>query len=200
MVDTDYIVDEIIDKREKLDGSAILSSQGVLNIVTTEAHSGRACVHNKFITRAELLRAMKATLRVPGPREEGIEIDGVRHLDGGLVSPIPLFSAMRACATHVLILATRCERPYTPPRFLRLEAAALRAFYGRALSREYVRVQQSDPLIELGELSTATRYHLMTRRPDATRCEWYTINTEILRNAEAEAIAVAERYLSGDGG
>ena len=106
MVDTDYIVDEIISHKRRLDVDKIIREPNVLNIVTTSVEDGSPVVHKNFQTKDQLFQALRATLRVPGPFEPGIEIKGRRHLDGGLVAPIPLFSPIDSGATHILVLCT----------------------------------------------------------------------------------------------
>ena len=72
MVDTDYIVDEVIGKKQCLNIDKIVSEPGVLNIVTTSIVDSRPVVHTNFENKEQVLRALKATLRVPGPFETGI--------------------------------------------------------------------------------------------------------------------------------
>ena len=199
MVDTDFIVDEIIAKRRALEHGTIISQPGLFNVVTTTALDGKAIVHKNFETRFELLLALKASLRVPGLREPGVEIGGKSHLDGGLVAPIPIFSAIDSGATHILVLATQRETDYQRSRYLvTLEAAALGCLYGAAFATEYFQANQKSPWLELKASSHSIRYDILMRERNATHCAWHTIDMHTLRDAEAEAISAAEAYLSGD--
>lgn len=196
MVDTDYIVDEVIDKMRALNDKAIVGTRGLLHVVTSEIESGRAVVHDSFSTREELLRALKASLRVPGLREPGIEIRGTRHLDGGLLSPIPVFSAIKAGATHILVLATQTEADYGAIGITySIESTALGWRYGRRFGSAYAAANRANRL-PIEYPCSILKSDVIMRKGAATECSWFTIDQEILAKAEAEAIRAAEDYLT----
>ncbi|CAN7647581.1 patatin-like phospholipase family protein [Bradyrhizobium sp. LjRoot220] len=198
MVDTDFIVDEVINKVRALNDKAILGVRGLLHVVTSEVESGQAIVHDSFATRAELLQALKASLRVPGLREPGIKINGTRHLDGGLLSPIPLFSAIKAGATHILVLATQTEPHYGPTGMTTVvEANVLGWKYGRQFGNAYA-VANRNCRLSVDHPGVVLRSDVVMRRGAATECSWYTIDRAVLVRAEAEAIQAAEEYLTAD--
>ena len=92
-----------------------------------------------------MLSALKATLRVPGPFERGIEIDGIRHLDGGIGAPIPIFSAISSGATHVLVICTQRAQDYgTVSEPGLLESLILGVFYGNKVGKAYRASQRTD--------------------------------------------------------
>jgi predicted patatin/cPLA2 family phospholipase len=200
MVDTDYIVDEIFSKKRRLDIDKITSEPGVLNIVTTSALDGSPAVHKNFQNGEEIFRALKATLRVPGPFEYGIEIDGKRHLDGGLVAPIPIFSAIDAGATHILVICTQRSQDYASNRRF-FEGLALRVLYGGELQRKFLAANTGDRRTwKLAGAQSPVKTETLIRPDSATYCGWFTIETDVLRKVEEESIEIAQAYLRNSSG
>jgi predicted patatin/cPLA2 family phospholipase len=200
MVDTDYIVDEILSKKRRLDVGKIISEPGILNIVTTSVADGLPVIHRTFQSGDQIFRALKATLRVPGPFENGIDIEGRLHLDGGMVAPIPIFSAINAGATHILVICTQRVQDYgaSTKRTL-FEGLALRILYGSQLQRNYVYAHTGDTrkYHSAGQLSV--KIETLTRPECATYCSWFTVDRDVLRKVEEESRKVAESFLRASG-
>jgi predicted patatin/cPLA2 family phospholipase len=193
MVNTDYIVDEIFSKKRRLDTTKILSSRGTLNIVTTCIPSGSPVVHKNFSSADELLRALKATLRVPGPFERGIEIASKRHLDGGIVAPVPVFSAIESGATHILTVCTKRAGDYELPNPYRtLEGFMLRVLYGRELENAYLGNGSSSA--GRIEVSPPPVIETLMRPRTGVWCDWHTTEVSVLHRVVDEATAVARDY------
>jgi predicted patatin/cPLA2 family phospholipase len=196
MVDTDYIVDEIFSKKRRLDVGKIMSQPGVLRVVTTGV-DGSPAVHKNFEDEEEVFRALKATLRVPGPFEYGIDIGGKRHLDGGLVAPIPIFSAIDAGATHVLVICTQRPQDYLAFAKRKIcEGIALRLLYGKELQQNFLAANRGDRrswILSNGQLPV--KADILVRPESSTYCGWFTIETDVLRRVEEESIRVAKAYL-----
>ena len=64
-------------------------------------------------TEDEVWNAMLASSRMPWAGGPPVEFEGRRYLDGGMASPVPVYEAVAAGATHVLALQTR---PFGIPR------------------------------------------------------------------------------------
>ena len=196
MVDTDYIVDEILAKKQKLDTEKIIAEPGTLNIVTTSVADGLPVVHKNFKNKEDVLSALKATLRVPGPFECGIEIDGRRHLDGAIGAPIPIFSAIDSGATHVLIICTQRVQDYGAGNRLNfLESLILGLFYGTEVRHAYRASQRVDWRTWSGDRNSSVEIDILVRPESATHCGWFTIDRDTLRKVEEESIKAAGSYL-----
>ena len=197
IVDTDFIVDEVIARRRTLDHRRAVSSGLYLNVVTTALPSGQPAILNDFVSHEELLQALKASLRVPGPCEPGIALRGQRHIDGGLSAPIPVFSAVRAGATHILVVGTQREGDYTPAsRSDHVIAAALRGLYGGEVATSYLAAQNARQG-QLAGAGLAARVEIIARPSSSPFCGWYTIDKAMLARVEQDAIEAARTYLSG---
>jgi predicted patatin/cPLA2 family phospholipase len=200
MVDTDYIVDELMATNRRLDTERIIAEPGVLNIVTTSVTDGLPVVHKNFENGEQILRALRATLRIPGPFEAGIEIKGRYHLDGGLVAPIPMFSAINSGATHALVVCTQRIQDYTRSKMRNfVESLMLGAIYGSRLRAAYLSAQHTDRRTGGAACPTTVKTDVLTRPEDATYCGWFTIDRSVLKDVEREAIGVAETYLKEGG-
>lgn len=197
VVDTDYIVDHILAKRLPLDAEKIISEPGVLSIVSTSIEDGGAAIHRGFQNKEQILLALKATLRVPGPREPGIVIGNKHHIDGAIAAPMPLISAIGAGATHILAIGTQRARDYSnvPGKLKYLEGAALGLLYGRPLMESYIASRSQDRRSVVGDDRVVIEN--MVRPSTGTTCGRLTIDKNILRNVEMEAIQVASAYLAG---
>jgi predicted patatin/cPLA2 family phospholipase len=197
MVDTDYIVDEVFAIKRRLNVEKIISEPGVLNIITTSVSDGFPKIHREFSSAAQVYLALKATLRVPGPFEQGIEINGSRHLDGGIAAPLPVFSAIASGATHILIVGTQREGDYELSRTgVYLERAVLRLLYGKQLEQAYI---DGDRQRSISINRDATRTDVLVRPRAATYCSWATIEASTLCKVEGEAESVARAYVQAVG-
>lgn len=193
MVDTDYIVDEVFAKKRRLNVEKIISEPTVLNIVTTSVADGVAIVHKNFRTADQVLLALKATLRVPGLFEPGILIQERRHLDGGIAAPVPIFSAVEAGATHILVICTQREQDYAAfDKGGVLEGMFLGIRYGPRLRASYMR---NHNLRSHVDVPSSVRIEQLIRPAQGTRCRWYTTEKSTLEKVEQEAINVAKAYL-----
>lgn len=198
IVDTDYIADVLMARKWELDAQPIISQPGVLNITTTSVQDGSPSVHNSFKGAEELLLALKASLRVPGPREPGTLIDGRLHLDGALIAPMPLLSAAAAGATHILAICTQRVQDYAAPSKIltAVEGAALGAMYGRLLINRFFAAHGVDRRILGTGLVVPTDF--LIRPASATHCGRLTIDISILAKVEAELMEAARAYLRGN--
>lgn len=196
MVDTDFIVDRIIAERRRLNFDKIAAAAGRLCVLTSCVETGRPAVHNSFPTFGDLCEALRASLRVPGPRERGVVIDGLHHLDGGLLASIPIELACSAGATHILVLGTRRIGDYgriSPT--LRLEAALLRFCYGAKFAAAY-NASCLNAWPRSDERAKGFAAVEMLARPDCSpECHWHTIDQGILQRVGADAEAVGRTFL-----
>jgi predicted patatin/cPLA2 family phospholipase len=84
-----------------------------LHCLALDVDSAQTVDFTGMRTKDDLWDVLLASTRMPWVGGEPVEIHGHRYLDGGLVSPIPVATAVAAGATHVLVLQTR---PYGVPR------------------------------------------------------------------------------------
>jgi predicted patatin/cPLA2 family phospholipase len=90
-----------------------ISSPVPLHCLALDVDSAEPVEFTGMKTKDELWDVLLASTRMPWVGGEPVEIGGRQYLDGGLVSPIPVSTALAAGATHVLVLQTR---PYGVPR------------------------------------------------------------------------------------
>jgi predicted patatin/cPLA2 family phospholipase len=91
----------------------VVASAVPLVCVAVSVDTAEPVTFSGMRTKQELWDALLASSRMPWAGGAPVEIDGVRYLDGGLASPIPVQEAVAAGATHVLALQTR---PHGVPR------------------------------------------------------------------------------------
>jgi predicted patatin/cPLA2 family phospholipase len=92
------------------------ASEIELHCVATEIATASAVDLTGLRTIPTLHEALLASSRLPWIGGEPVQLsDGRRFLDGGLVEPVPIDTAIRAGATHVLALLTRPRGAAVPP-------------------------------------------------------------------------------------
>jgi len=90
-----------------------INSPVPLHCVALDVDSAETVEFTGMRTKDELWDVLLASTRMPWVGGEPVQIGGRRYLDGALVCPIPVSTALAAGATHVLALQTR---PYGVPR------------------------------------------------------------------------------------
>ncbi|MEQ1718441.1 MAG: patatin-like phospholipase family protein [Hyphomicrobium sp.] len=198
MVDTDFIVDEVIARRRALDIAPILARTDAFHIVTTSATSGKPTVHSRFATADELLLKMKASLRVPGLREPGIQLAGDFHIDGGISAPVPIFSALATGATHIIV--ARTKRFGEPPRgkwAYKLERSLLALSYGQVVAQAFEQAMlDRSHLTNAATNASGAEVLIIQRSASSPYCSWSTIDRSLLLRVEQDAIDVTQRTLA----
>lgn len=197
MVDTDFIVDHVISKVRPLDAKRILAEPGLFNVVTTSVANAAPVVCKNFVDRDEVLMSLKASLRVPGPREPGVWLRGERHIDGGVSAPIPIFSALNSGATHILVIGTQLPKDYIESdKDSILEARMIHMFYGERMMTIYRSAQGAgrDPRT-LGK-GKGAEILMLTRNANSPVCKWHTIDKTVLLQVESDATAIAMQFIN----
>jgi predicted patatin/cPLA2 family phospholipase len=139
IVDTDYIVDHIFKELCPINIDQLIKNKSKLFISVTNRKSGRPFIVRNISDDIQLYNALKATLRIPGPCEKGVEIDGEYYVDGGIASPFSLQSAIEVGATHLMILCAQRPQDYkNSPKYDGIMATMyLSAFGGAFLAKAH---------------------------------------------------------------
>lgn len=96
-----------------------VASPTKLYCVATDVDSCEAVGLAGFKDRVELANGLLASGRIPWIGGEPVEFRGRRWIDGGIVEPLPYPTAIKAGATHVLVLQSRPEGvPRSAPGFV----------------------------------------------------------------------------------
>ncbi len=194
MVDTDYIVDTIIAERRPLNMERIVGVSSKLFIVTTSLTSAKPVVLSGFRSSADVLTALKASLRVPGPFEPGVAFEGDRHLDGGVAAPIAIDSAIAAGATHILIAGTQRRKDYSERERRPLEPIILKLLYGSAVQQAYHLGAAQRRLVMGASAFMSAKVSAIFRTDDSPLCHWHTIDQTVLATVKRDAAASTRRY------
>ncbi|GJQ10384.1 hypothetical protein GpartN1_g2175.t1 [Galdieria partita] len=146
VLDLDSLIDEVIVYSKPLDWNAFWKNCQVqpLKPVATSLRTLEAKVLDNYKTFEELRQCLRASALVPGIAGEPVSIDGDIFADAILHEAIPLRSALREGATHVLVLRTR-------PQGARIPHKA--GMYERLIAVPSFRSQQNFPAIQAFVLS-----------------------------------------------
>jgi predicted patatin/cPLA2 family phospholipase len=196
MVDTDYIANEIIGRKRKLDAEKIVLQPNFFKVVTSGVVDGKPRRFCAFKNLAEIVNVLRASLRVPGLREDGVCINGELHLDGGLVSPIAIDSAIADGATHVVVIGTqRHDDGKREPMSTFYERSILAALYGSNLAQGYIQGQAVRRSIYRNSAGSQVPLLLLARPQATAYCNWHTIDTSILLAVEQDSEVAALNIL-----
>ncbi|MFA5121487.1 patatin-like phospholipase family protein [Zavarzinia sp.] len=112
VMNIDYLIDQVMTRIRPLDTARILASPISLTMMATDVADGSAVALTGFSSGEEILTGLRASTRLPlvgGPPVAGP--GGRRLVDGALSMPIAYALAAAEGATHILVLATRAEKP-----------------------------------------------------------------------------------------
>jgi predicted patatin/cPLA2 family phospholipase len=203
IMNTNFLIDQIMRYKKRLDVDRIISTSGRLNIVTTEINSGRAYVYNAFRDEKYFFEILKASITVPVIAGSPVMVDGINLVDGALAQQVAIPSAVAMGATHILVLMSRGEsrtRRYKDQSIvMSLEVAILRLFHGKNLGQIYMlRDKENWKTIREMEQNRSSPYvDVIRRKSMSTAVGRLTIDASVLRRADEEARQAVFAYLDG---
>ncbi|HEY7456458.1 MAG TPA: patatin-like phospholipase family protein [Solirubrobacterales bacterium] len=103
----DYLFDQLITHRKKLDCDRVLSSPVPLYVVATRVPEYRPIPLGNFQEPAQLVSALRASTNIPLIAGRPVSLPSGEYIDGALTEAIPVSLAMKLGATHMLVLLTR---------------------------------------------------------------------------------------------
>ena len=113
VIDVNYILDYTSADLDAGRHERVVASGITLHCIAVNVETALPVDLTGMRTKRELWDALLASSRMPLAGGAPVEIGGVRYLDGGLASRIPIREAVARGATHVLALQTR---PHGVPR------------------------------------------------------------------------------------
>lgn len=114
--DLRYLVHQVYDGIEPMDFSAILTNPTTFHPIATDTRTGQAVdLHPHITDKRTLLRALRASAGLPILAGPPVPLGGSTYFDGGLSETVPIRAAVRAGATHALVLRTRRVDEKRPP-------------------------------------------------------------------------------------
>jgi len=122
VLDMDFVFDEIVGDKSRVDVARIRSNRTPLHMVLTDARTGEAAVHSSHDPGIDVLTALKASAAVPILYDRAVALNGSHYVDGSLVDPLPIERAIRDGCTDILVVLT-LPRSYRarPPGFVERE-------------------------------------------------------------------------------
>jgi predicted patatin/cPLA2 family phospholipase len=97
----------IITQRDVAGHERVIAGGAALHCIAVDVETAEAVDLHGMTTEDEVWNAILASSRMPWAGGPPIEYKGRRYLDGGMASPVPVYEALDAGATHVLALQTR---------------------------------------------------------------------------------------------
>lgn len=114
--DLQYLVHKVYDGLHPMDFPAILANETSFHPIATDIRTGLPVdLHPYIVDKATLQTALRASSGLPLLAGPPVALAGRRYFDGGLSETVPVRTAVRAGATHALILRTRRSDERRPP-------------------------------------------------------------------------------------
>lgn len=114
--DLNYLVHKVYDGLHPMDFPAILANETTFHPIATDIRTGLPVdLHPYIVDKTTLKTALRASSGLPLLAGPPVALGGRRYFDGGLAETVPVRSALKAGATHALILRTRRAGEHRPP-------------------------------------------------------------------------------------
>lgn len=115
VVSLDYLMDHVFDVAHQVPWEELRDSAAPLRVIATGADDLRPQVLDGFESVAEWKLALRASSSIPYFAGPPTALAGRRWVDGSATEPIPVIRALRAGATHVLVLSSRTRDELKAP-------------------------------------------------------------------------------------
>ncbi|MGW4631824.1 patatin-like phospholipase family protein [Nocardia sp. NPDC004415] len=114
--DLHYLVHRVYDGIEPMDFPAILANPTTLHPIATDIRTGQSVdLAPHIVDKTTLLTALRASAGLPLLAGPPVPLGDSSYFDGGLTETVPIRTAVRAGATHALVLRTRRTDELRPP-------------------------------------------------------------------------------------
>ncbi len=114
--DLRYLVHQVYDGIEPMDFQAILANATTFHPIATDIRTGQPVdLHPHITDKRTLMRALRASAGLPILAGPPVALGDSAYFDGGLSETVPIRTAVRAGATHALVLRTRRVDERRPP-------------------------------------------------------------------------------------
>ena len=140
IVDIDYLIDNILRHSEfPLDVKSVIDSPTVLHVILTEFFTAQPFeISSKEVAACDssgdlLYEVFRATSALPFFYNRFVEISGKKFVDGGISDAVPLFRAIDAGCTDIIVVTTR------DPGFRRERKVGFRRCLGQLALANYPR-------------------------------------------------------------
>lgn len=202
IMDAGYLTDYVMRKTKPLNAGRIVNNNGYLNIVCTNANDGNDVTFDHYSSVTDLLSIIKGSITIPVIGGNPTRARKYDLLDGGLVQQIPLASALRLKATHILVLMTRRKSELgrrTGPLNGLLERSLVRLLIGKPIA-SLLRVRNEKINALLQQLETGLgplgeKIELFARDHTACKVDRLSKDTGLLQRAEQEARDLMARFI-----
>ncbi len=144
ILNIDYVFERVLTVEKPLDVERIRAAMPRFLVSAMDLDTGEGAMLDVQDPRVPVLATLRAATSIPVLYNKSVQIDGRRYVDGGLITPFPLWQAIERGATDILVLSSRCgayRRP-APNLVTRMLFDALTA-RGNARLRRAFREQQA---------------------------------------------------------
>jgi predicted patatin/cPLA2 family phospholipase len=110
IMDVDYLIKELSSGEMALDTKRVVESGVDLRFNMIEYPSAKECEISVLEKPNEIMKLINASIAIPAISNEIIEIDGQKYIDGAIVDPAPLKSAIQMGCTDIVVILTRSRK------------------------------------------------------------------------------------------
>lgn len=107
ILDASYLIRVLSQGETALDVARVTASKTDLRFSMVHFPSSEQITFSSKNNPKELMNLIKASATVPAISNDKITIDGEKYIDGGIVDPIPIKSAIKLGCTDIVVVLTR---------------------------------------------------------------------------------------------
>ena len=192
-----YAFNEVVGGSKPLDYAAVLTSPIPITVAVTAVDAGTTISPNSFGSEDELRSALVASAWLPIAVRGTALFNGMRCIDGGLLTPHAFELAVSDGCTHVLSLSTRPMGQYRNPsrivrRALYLYLNRLAPRLGNAYLSSMTKRDENQRVLDLGRLESMAVPHILDLcpLPNESEVKRHELGTEVLIGAARHAVVV----------
>lgn len=107
IVDIDYLVDEVIKSRKRLNVDKLFESSSELQMILFNYYTANSEVFTNRQSNYDFLEAIRATAALPILYNRNVKVRDQYYIDGGIEDGVPLFRAIEDGCTDIIVILTR---------------------------------------------------------------------------------------------
>jgi predicted patatin/cPLA2 family phospholipase len=203
ILDIDDLFNSIVARERPLRVDRVLTSRSQFYIAIVDARTGESFLGHAQKSETPLLTLLKASSALPLFYNGVVSVDGRDCFDGGLINPVPIFAAIEAGCTDLLVLLTRpASHRACPPNRLEQQVFDRRCARGSVpLMNAFRTLYSRENFIRdvaFGRQEVPADIRIATLCPDETdpKVERTTRNAHLLKTA---AMLSAKRTMEAFG-
>lgn len=190
VLDVDYVMEDIVKRRKRLDLDRLRKSPSRFHVSMLDRSTGEGITINTGLAKESTYTVLHAALSVPVLYNRPVMVAGRPCMDGGLAIPFPLRNAIADGCTDILVLLSH-PSGYVQPEYALWQDILFRTMCARGSAgtwrtyRNYVKVSVEYRELAVGRMPPPAGVNIATVGTEPPFVASLTMNRRALMNASA---------------